>query len=313
MIRKFFVLCLIVSGTLMTSLGAQTNVVKWQQSPIGIDGIADDWGATIRFFNSESRIHYEFRNDDKNVYIILKTNDEQMKRQLLMAGMKLKFKVKTEPKTYASINFPSMIEGRKPMPPGVKDGKQGMGKGAPKAQTQQNDQEMPMDEDMDMLPEMNHKDTLQTEGFQFADKIISDNIFPGEICFAKTKDMRAKDMVYELAIPIREFAGKDYELSSLSDVQFQVQIIVNSMSSSSSGGRGGMSGRMSGGMGGPGGGMGGGMGGPGGGMGGGPGGDMGGGGPGGDMGGGPEGGMDEGSSMTRKTINAQFYLSVKPQ
>jgi hypothetical protein len=172
------------------------------------------------------------------------------------------------------------------------------------------EQDVPMDDDMDMLPEMNHKDTLQTEGFQFADKIISDNIVPGQICFAKTKDMWAKDMVYELAIPIREFAGKDYELSSLSDVQFQVQIIVNSMSSSSFGGRGGMSGHMSGGMGGPGGGMGGG---PGGGMGGGPGGDMGGGGPGGDMGGGPEGGMDEGSSMTRKTINAQFYLAVKPQ
>lgn len=311
MIRKFFVLCLFITGALMTPVVAQTNGVKWQQSPIGVDGNADDWGATIRFFNSESRIHYEFRNDDKNVYIILKTNDEQMKRQLLMAGMNLKFKVKTDPKTYASINFPSMMEGRKPMPQGVKNGKQGMGKGAPKAQTQQNDQQMPVDEDMDMLPEMNHKDTLQTEGFQFADKIVSDNIVPGQICFAKTKDMRAKDMVYELAVPIREFAGKEYDLANLSDVQFQVQIIVNSMSSSSSGGRGGMSGHMSGGMGGPGGGMGGG---PGGGMGGGPGGDMGGGGPGGDMGGGgPEGGMDEGSSMTRKTINTQFYLAVKPQ
>jgi hypothetical protein len=238
--------------------------VKWQPLPIGVDGIADDWGATIRFFNSDARIHYEFRNDYKNVYIILKTNDEQMKRQLLMAGMKLKFKVKTDPKTYASINFPSMMEGRKPMPQEGKEGKRGMAKGERKAQAEQSEQDVPMDDDMDMLPEMNHKDTLQTEGFQFADKIISDNIFPGQICFAKTKDMWAKDMVYELAIPIREFAGKDYELSSLSDVQFQVQIIVNSMSSSSFGGRGGMSGHMSGGMGGPGGGMGGG---PGGGMG----------------------------------------------
>jgi hypothetical protein len=45
MTRNFFALCLIVAGTIMTSLGAQTNLVKWQPLPIGVDGIADDWGA----------------------------------------------------------------------------------------------------------------------------------------------------------------------------------------------------------------------------------------------------------------------------
>ena len=316
--KKKIILACLASVGLFTGLNAQTSIAKWQSEPISVDGIADDWGSQIRLFNSDAKIHYEFRNDAKNLYLIFKTNDQAMKKQLVIAGMKLKFKVKTDPKVFASISFPAMGGGK--MMPRANGGKRG-GKVESSNHMGDMNQGQPslgQPDDMAMLPERNHKDTLTLDGFRFAGKlIVSDDFQPDAILFSKTKDMRAKDMVYELCIPIREFVGNDYTLDKLADVTFQLQVQINGASESISS-RGGMKSRGGGGMGGPGGGggMGGGMGasGGGGGMGGGPGVDMGGGGMGdpggGEMGERPQGGP-EGDTMSKKTFNAQFTLAVK--
>jgi hypothetical protein len=311
MTKKIFLTC-VASASLFSGTYAQTSVAKWQPEPITIDGSADDWGSQIRLFNSDSKINYEYRNDAKNLYLIFKTNDPAMQKQLVMAGMKLKFKVKTEPKTFASITFPAM-KGGMMMPHGM-GGKQG-GKGNRPDMSQgqpTGGQSLGKPDDMAMLPERNHKDTLALDGFRFAGKlVVSDDFKPDAILFSKTKDLRAKDMVYELCIPIREFVGNDYTLDKLADVTFQLQVQINGASESKSS-RGGMKSRGGGGMGGPGGG---------GVMGGGPGGDMGGGGMGGpgggEMGGGemgerPQGDPEgEADTMSKKTFNAQFTLAVK--
>ena len=312
--KKKIILACLASFGLFAGLNAQTSIAKWQSEPISVDGIADDWGSQIRLFNSDAKIHYEFRNDAKNLYLIFKTNDQAMQKQLVMAGMKVKFKVKTDPKVFASITFPAMGGGK--MMPHANGGKRGEKGDSPNQNGDMNQGQPSLGkpDDMAMLPERNHKDTLTLDGFRFAGKlVVSDDFKPDAILFSKTKDLRAKDMVYELCIPIREFVGNDYTLDKLADVTFQLQVQINGASESKSS-RGGMKSRGGGGMGGPGGG---------GGMGGGPGGDMGGGGMGGSGGGGgemgggemgerPQGDPEgEADTMSKKTFNAQFTLAVK--
>ena len=72
--KNIFISCL-VSFSLLTSISAQTSTAKWQPTPISIDGNEEDWGTLLRFFNSESNVKYEFRNDAQNLYIILKSAD----------------------------------------------------------------------------------------------------------------------------------------------------------------------------------------------------------------------------------------------
>lgn len=314
--RKILLTCLTTLGLFSV---AEAQTAKWQSAPITIDGNADDWGGPIRFYNSDSRINYEFRNDAQNLYLIVKTSDQMMQRQMMIAGFKLKFKTKSEPTINASIAFAGFADKKKPLPDKDKM------KERPKLEAQNAGSEAADNpdiqrnpDDMQMPPMANHKDTVKLDGFLYAPRnvIVGDDTQTG-ICISKTGFERAKEMAYEFKIPIREFAGDNFNLDKFSETQIQLQILIDAPSGSrSGGGRSGMG--MRGGMGGPGGGMGG----PGGGMGGGPGGggDMGGmgGGPGGDemgggMGQGPGDEMSQGSSMSAKKINAKFTLATKPQ
>ena len=82
---------------LSTSVFGQTSSSKWQAQPIVIDGNGADWGTLPRFFNSEANVKYEFRNDDQNLYIILKAADRATQMQLMAAGFNVRLKVKTSP------------------------------------------------------------------------------------------------------------------------------------------------------------------------------------------------------------------------
>lgn len=52
----------------------QLSSSMWQTKPIVIDGDASDWGWILRFFKPEANVQYEFRNDNQNLYVILKSN-----------------------------------------------------------------------------------------------------------------------------------------------------------------------------------------------------------------------------------------------
>jgi hypothetical protein len=71
MTKKIFLTCLLSAG-LSTGIYAQISVAKWQPNPVIIDGNPNEWGTNPRFFNAESNVLYEFRNDAQNLYIILK-------------------------------------------------------------------------------------------------------------------------------------------------------------------------------------------------------------------------------------------------
>lgn len=280
---------------------------KWQPQSIMIDGNGSDWGTVPRFFNAESSVKYEFRNDAQNLYIILNAASRQTQMQMQMAGFNVKLKVKSSTPLKAGIQFPGMK-------------KEGM---PPKMEGQDGKPENLSDQ-MSLEPKEMPKDTALLDGFLFAKgKVISDNDDQEGIGFARNKSNRDQ-ACYEIRIPLRELFGNNYSLESVTSTTIQLQVVINELSTKGDKrGKGGMRGNgMRGGHGGggPGGGDHGGMGGGpgGGGPGGDMGGDMGGGMPGGgEMGGGQE--MDESSSTSdagtqsvstsKKTFNIDFILS----
>jgi len=292
----------------------EVSTAKWQSVPLSIDGNSSDWGSNIRFFNSDSRIQYEFRNDDKNLFLIIKSTDQAMQRQMAMAGIKLKLKIKTDPKMTTTMDFSKHKAGM--LASGNSGQRRMRGQRNHQIQTIQDDgqnQTNSLDE-MAMKPEFMRKDSMFIEGFLFAkNAIVSDNITSNTIIFSKNKrnlkDPKTSNngSVYEICIPLREFFGDNYSMEKISTIPFQLQVQVNGTTQSSSGGgrtRGRMGGRMGGsgggGMEGPGGG---GMSEPG----------------GGEMGSGemgerpemPDGEMGEQDSMSQKTFNANFLLSAQ--
>ena len=273
---------------------AQSSLSKWQAQPIVIDGDRSDWVSIPRFFDAQSNVQYEFRNDDKNLYLIVRTIDRAAQMQMLRGGFSLKLKIKTKIPTRCSIIFPPQ---RMEMPP-LQFNNRG-------------DESQLLVEKTAPKPGPMPKDSMVLDGFKFSNGIISsENKDENKICFARNKETR-EQLVYELRIPLCEIYGTDYVFENVASIPIQLQITINELSLNSGkqdkGGKGmrgrgegprggGMRGGMQGGGGMPGGG----------GMQGGP--DGGGGMPGeGEMSERPQ--LQNNTAIGRKTINDEFSLS----
>jgi hypothetical protein len=234
---KLFQITLLGLLTFSISTFAQISSSKWQAQPIVIDGDGSDWGTLPRFFNAESNIKYEFRNDTQNLYIILKAADRATQMQLMQAGFSVKLKVKTSPPIKVGIKFPSSR--MQPMPSMNQDGR--TDKLVDKSVT---------------TPEFMPKDTAVTEGFLFCSRLItSKDKDEKRICFARSKSNR-EQATYEIRIPLREVFGSDYLLDNISSTPIQLQVNINELSQNNiskmrggmGGGRHGGEGRSMGGM-----------------------------------------------------------------
>jgi len=273
---------------------AQSSLSKWQAQPIVIDGDRSDWVSIPRFFDAQSNVQYEFRNDDKNLYLIVRTIDRAAQMQMLRGGFSLKLKIKTKIPTRCSITFPAQKMG---MPP--------------QQFNNRGDESQLLVEKTAPKPGPMPKDSMVLDGFKFSNGIISsEHKDENKICFARNKETR-EQLVYELRIPLCEIYGTDYVFENVASIPIQLQITINELSQNSGkqdkGGKGmrgrgegqrggGMRGGMQGGGGMPGGG----------GMQGGP--DGGGGMPGeGEMSEHPQ--LQNNTAIARKTINDEFSLS----
>ncbi len=273
---------------------AQSSLSKWQTQPIVIDGDRSDWVSIPRFFDAQSNVQYEFRNDDKNLFLIVRTIDRAAQMQMVRGGFSLKLKIKTKIPTRCSITFPPQ---KMEMPP-LQFNNRG-------------DESQLLVEKTAPKPGPMPKDSMVLDGFKFSNGIISsENKDENKICFARNKETR-EQLVYELRIPLCEIYGTDYVFDNVASIPIQLQITINELSQNSGkqdkGGKGmrgrgegqrggGMRGGMQGGGGMPGGG----------GMQGGP--DGGGGMPGeGEMSERPQ--LQNNTAIGRKTINDEFSLS----
>jgi len=251
--KRLVQLTLLSVFSLFSGAMAQVSTSNWQDQPIAIDGDGSDWGTNPRFFNAESNVKYEFRNDAQNLYLIIKSADRTVQMQLLKAGFNIRLKVKTSPPIRTTITFPVL-------------------KSMDKSSVVKNE-ELKTDKLMDKSmsnQETMIKDTAILDGFQYSrGKISSENRDEKSICFARSKSLRELTF-YEIRIPLREIFGDNYTMETISTIPIQLQVNINELSQNEirkmrtkgggrsggrsggmgGGGRGGMGGGRNGGMGG---------------------------------------------------------------
>jgi len=169
--------------SLTSSAFSQVSSSKWQAQPIVIDGNGSDWVTIPRFFNAESNVKYEFRNDADNLYIILNAADMNTQMQLSSAGFSVKLKIKTSPPIKFSVNFQAPQIGM--MPPPKMD-------------------EEKLVEKTITNRKLIQKDTVLIEGFMFTKgKISSEANTEKGISFA-----RSKSTPVQLQVNINELSQK---------------------------------------------------------------------------------------------------------
>ncbi|MDD3078761.1 MAG: hypothetical protein PHH37_06625 [Paludibacter sp.] len=244
--KKFILFFMILTAGFIRS-NAQVAEISWQPTALQIDGNPNDWTTNLRFYDGNSELKYEFRNDSQNLYFVFKSEEKTLRRQIEQAGMKLKFAVKGEKKVKATIEFEKK-EGM--MPLGQMDNAN-MGQGM-QAGRNQNSQRL------EMKKRFEPKDTAYIKGFLYDQDIAtSGNKDPKQLRFAISSGNSEKS-AFELSVPLKDLFGENYDLQKIVKYPVKFQIVINGVSQSSSGsgqmgGSGGMSG-LGGGMGGPGGG-----------------------------------------------------------
>jgi hypothetical protein len=199
--------------SLLSPIMAQPSLSKWQAQPLRIDGDAADWQSLPRFFNSESAVQYEFRNDAQNLYLILKSTDQATQLQLAQAGFTIHLKEKTQPPTKFSITFPARKSGAR-------------------MNFHKNPEEKPglLNDKYNTPPEIIRRDSAILAGFQFTKGIIfSDKNDSNGFSFAQSKNNRSQT-IFEIQIPLREILGNDFNLVQVSKTSFQLQVIINDLS-----------------------------------------------------------------------------------
>ncbi len=76
---------------------------KWANKPVAADGSLSDWPDSLSLFNEATNLYYSLANDDKNVYLALRSASKQDLTKILAGG----------------ISFSANIEGKKKDPPTV--------------------------------------------------------------------------------------------------------------------------------------------------------------------------------------------------
>jgi len=76
---------------------------RWAFSPVVADGVLNDWPDSLTMFNEATNLYYALANDDKNVYLALRSASKQDLTKILAGG----------------ISFSANIEGKKKDPPTV--------------------------------------------------------------------------------------------------------------------------------------------------------------------------------------------------
>jgi uncharacterized membrane protein YgcG len=196
----------------ITTLFAQSEKANWQEKPIMVDGVSTDWGENLRFFNGEAKLHFEYRNDDQNLYLILLSSERSTINQILKAGCSVNLKAKKSISTNATITIPGhssqFTESDWIKPNGLPD------KLVEKSVTKS----------------MVLKDTVILDGFQFSAGVLTSDIkIENRISFAKNKVQR-NQYIYEFCIPLCELFGNKYILKDINVIPFQFQIIINELS-----------------------------------------------------------------------------------
>jgi len=78
---------------------------QWQSAPVIIDGSVSEY-QDFRFYNKETKMFYSLYNDNANLYVCLKTNDEAMQMKIMKVGMEIWIDTLEKSKEQNGILFP---------------------------------------------------------------------------------------------------------------------------------------------------------------------------------------------------------------
>jgi hypothetical protein len=228
----------------------------WAGAPVKVDGNAADWASGLKAANKSTHLSYTMANDEKYLYLLIQSNDQQTNGKIMLGGITLVVNTdnKKKDKDAFAVTYPLVIRQRGQRGGGgavtARANGGGFGGGGREAMTQAQRDSMQL---AARKAQLEASKEIGVTGFKdITDSIIS--IYNEYGVKASAVFDNDNNFVYELAVPLASLG-----LSVDKPKEFSYQVKVNGLVMGGGGGgqRGGGGGF--GGFGGGGGGFGGGQ------------------------------------------------------
>lgn len=157
---------------------------EWQQKPVVVDGIADEWQQPLRYANSDTQLNYSVTNDANKLYFCFMTTDPRVTGKIAMGGIQIRVAFPGTESRPATLIYP--IAGRVNFPahPKDKDGKAQPARGPMK---------------FDLTGEAG---TMQVSGFPFAQETTELPLLNNLGISVATNSTTEERFIYEVAMPL---------------------------------------------------------------------------------------------------------------
>lgn len=177
----------------------------WTKEVITIDGNAADWNPPLKNYDSQSQLFFDFKNDAKSLYLCFQTKDQSNESKIMKSGMKIILSSKINGKHKSIIDFPLSSS----KSPAAKD---------------------EIKSDPLMTRQIRHNafiasdTTMELKGFANMNGIVFLRQ-PSGVRVAINWDS-ANTLNYEVAIPLKELFGNDFNTGELSK-EISLDVVIN--------------------------------------------------------------------------------------
>ena len=85
---------------------ADLIATRWAFNPVAADGVLNDWPDSLTMFNKETNLYYGLANDDKNVYLAIRSASKQDLTKILAGGISFSANIEGKKKDAPTVIFP---------------------------------------------------------------------------------------------------------------------------------------------------------------------------------------------------------------
>jgi hypothetical protein len=218
MMKRLFVLMVFLWTIPFLSI-AQDNLNVWQNSPVKIDGLSDEWIDNLRYYDDETQLYYGITNDENNLYLCFFTANQMMQMKMFRSGVTIEIKTKSKPKRTASILYPKKDTSTFQM-------RSKPAEGEPQGERQQNQNAGGQGRNMTKRF-LENNPTFVSEGF-----VTLKGTYPttneNGISLAINWDEKRR-MSYEIVIPLKEIFGEGFSLDEVSKNEIKLKVSIEAM------------------------------------------------------------------------------------
>jgi hypothetical protein len=212
--RLFFLLTLLLFSITSSTFAQNNTTAQWAKNKIIVDGNIQDWNS-LKHYDNQSKLFFDFKNDSNNLYLCFQTKDEINQSKIMKSGMKIILSDKINGKHKSTINFPL----------GVKHA-------VKSADSEDKIQPDPLASHLSKRAVFLASNTMmEVKGFANKNGLISSNDISG--IHAAINWDPANTLTYEIAIPLKELLGNNFNMKDISK-DISLNVIINAMSAADS-------------------------------------------------------------------------------